>query len=139
MAVTNANSVGGYDFSATGYGSKLVLLPRAAKSAGGRTTGYTVRNVSGLNNVTVNAYYYTGSTGLLVGGAPQRTFTLNSAQTDGYYQGNDTFLPTPWEGSIVLEATADIVVVMREDTTGTTAAYNSVSRGMASNCVIIDE
>ncbi|RIK33965.1 MAG: protease [Chloroflexi bacterium] len=124
VAVTNANSVGGYNVSATGYGSKLVILPRAARNASGRTTGYTVRNVSGLNNVSVTARYYS-SDGMYVN---QRTFTLHSAQTDGYFQSNDAFLADGWQGSIVIEATADVVAIMREDTSTTTSAYNGVSR-----------
>jgi hypothetical protein len=127
VAVTNSRTdfAGGYSFNGTGYGSKLVILPRAARDAAGRTTGYTVRNVSGQNNVTVTARYYTGSTGVFVA---SRTFTLQNAQSDGYHQSNDTFLSAGWEGSIVLEATADIIAIMREDTTSTVSGYNGVSR-----------
>jgi hypothetical protein len=118
--------VGGYSISGSGYGSKLIILPRAARAAGGRTTGYTVRNVSGLNNVTVKLSYY-NTNGTLVGGT-RTPLTLHSAQTVGYLQTADPGITNGWEGSIVLEASANIVAVMREDTTTTTAGYNGIAR-----------
>ncbi|MBI1296576.1 peptidoglycan DD-metalloendopeptidase family protein, partial [bacterium] len=58
VAVTNSyDNVGGYNFSATGRGGRTVFLPYAAKNANGISTGYTVRNTSGMT-ITVQALYY---------------------------------------------------------------------------------
>jgi hypothetical protein len=127
VALTNSSITsffGGYDFNGTNFGSKVVTLPSAAKNAGGRTTGYTLRNVSGQNNVTVYARYYDTSGNLTW----SRTITsINSGQVKGFAQSGDT-LPNGWEGSIVLEATADIIAIMREDTTATLGGYNGIPR-----------
>lgn len=125
IAVTNANSSGGYDINGTNFGSKVVTLPWAARDAGGRTTGYTLRNVSGQNGVTVIAKYYD-----IAGGNPVWTRPINpvnSAQVKGFFQNTDT-LPVGWQGSIVLESTANIVAIMREDTSTTLGGYNGVPR-----------
>ncbi len=127
VAVTNGKSVGGYDISGINPGSRLIVLPRAAKNMGGRTTGFTVFNVSNETaSVTANFYHHntTGNTFCSF------TFTLNAGQSTGYYQDN-TCPPTTtssWEGSIVLEATRPIIAIMREDTSSTTAGYNGVAR-----------
>lgn len=135
--VNNTNSVGGYAFNATGYGSKLAIFPRAAKNANGRSTGFTVRNVSGTTIQIIPRYYSADGVQIWWGDALQNTqgqpITLQSAQAIGYFQATDCLpaglcLPNDWQGSIVLEATGDIVAVMREDTSSTTSGYNGVSR-----------
>ena len=125
VAVTNAKSVGGYDISGVNFGSPSIVLPRAAKNpVGGRNTGFTVRNVTNENNVSVTVTHYDTN------GNPRCpfSFSLNAKQSTGYYQGNDTCLPATWEGSIVLEATRPIIAIMREDTSSTTAGYNGIGR-----------
>ena len=135
--VNNTNSVGGYAFNAIGYGSKLAIFPRAAKNANGRSTGFTVRNVSGATIQIIPRYYSADGAQIWWGDALQNTqgqpITLQSAQAIGYFQATDCLpaglcLPNDWQGSIVLEATGDIVAVMREDTSSTTSGYNGVSR-----------
>ena len=124
VAVTNANSTGGYDFNGTNLGSRVVTLPRAAKNNGGHTSGYTVRNTSGANNVSITAKYYD------LGGRNHvwsRTFTLNAGQVAGYHQSNDG-VPNGWQGSIVLEASDKIIAIMREDTSNTMGGYNGIPR-----------
>lgn len=126
-AVTNSNSVGGYDFNATNKGSKVVVLPFAVKNASGTAcswcTGYTVRNVSTSPNVTVVAQYYDNN------GTPiwSRTFTLGSAAVAGFHQSLDG-VPNGWQGSIVLSASDVIVAIMREDTSSTVNGYNGIPR-----------
>jgi hypothetical protein len=136
--VTNANSNGGYDVSATGYGSKLAIFPYAAKQAGGRTTGYTVRNIS-TGTIQVFPHYYNANGTLAWRGDPTQTsdqpIVLLPAQVAGRHPDshecqapNTLCLPTGWQGTIVLEATGDMVAIMREDTTTTLAAYNGIAR-----------
>jgi len=126
IVVTNANTSGGYDVNGNNFGSKVVTLPWATYDPNnGRTTGYTLRNVSGQNNVTVIAKYYD-----IAGGNPVWTRTINpvnSAQVKGFFQNTDT-LPVGWQGSIVLESTGNIVAIMREDTSTTLGGYNGVPR-----------
>lgn len=127
VAVTNAKSVGGYDISGINPGSRLIVLPRAVKNAGGRISGFTVFNVSNENNVNVTVTHYDTNGNALC----PFSFSLNAAQSNGYYQSYDTCLlalPATWEGSIVLEATRPIIAIMREDTSSTTAGYNGVAR-----------
>jgi len=143
IAVTNSKTdqqtgtnIGGYDFSATGLSAISSYLPLAEKNAGldSRTTGFTIRNVSGVDINVLLAYYYDSSGNLvsvrdlrpLVNGSP---VPLRAAQVVGYYQGNDGFLTNGWAGSIVIQADRVILVVMREDTpglNGTTSAYNGI-------------
>ena len=125
LAVTNSNSVGGYDFSATGNGGKLIYLPRAARNAGGRTTGYTIRNITN-GNVTVTTTYYDVNGALHPGGL--RTDILTPAKVVGYHQSLDGFLADGWEGSIVIESTGNVAVIMREDSVDTVSGYNGIAR-----------
>ncbi len=130
LAVTNSNSVGGYDFNATGNGGKLIYLPRAARNAGGRTTGYTIRNITIRNitngNVTVTTTYYDVNGALHPGGL--RTDILTPAKVVGYHQSLDGFLADGWEGSIVIESTDNVAVIMREDSVDTVSGYNGIAR-----------
>ena len=86
------------------------------------TTGYTVRNINN-GAVTVTAYYYKSDGSLTW----TRTFTLNTAQVAGFHQSLDP-LPDPWEGNILLVSTANIVAIMREDTSSTVGGYNGIVR-----------
>ena len=125
LAVTNSNSVGGYDFNATGNGGKLIYLPRAARNASGRTTGYTIRNITN-GNVTVTTTYYDVNGALHPGGV--RTDILTPAKVVGYHQSLDGFLADGWEGSIVIESTDNVAVIMREDSVDTVSGYNGIAR-----------
>jgi len=128
VAVTNAKSNGGYDISGVNLGSRLIILPRAAKNAeGGRNTEFTVRNVTNENNVSVTVTHYNPNGSALC----PFSFSLNATQSTSYKQGDNSCLPAPpasWEGSIVLEATRPIIAIMREDTADTTAGYNGIPR-----------
>jgi hypothetical protein len=138
--INNTNSTGGYAVNASGYGSKLIILPRAAKNASGRTSGFTLRNVSGRTIEVMPAYYEETGTLTWRGDARQATqnqpITLLTAQSIGFHLGSDCLppsgslcLPSGWEGSVVLEATGEIVALMREDvSSSTTAGYNGVAR-----------
>lgn len=123
VTVNNAKvSADGYDFSASGLGGTTVYLPRASRNSSGPTTGYTLRNVSGVAlNVTARYYKADGSL------TWTRTFALSSAATTGFLPTNDT-LPDPWDGSIVLSATGNIVAIMREDQTASLSGYNGLVR-----------
>lgn len=124
-AVTNSNSVGGYDFSATGSGGKIVYLPYAARRANGYSTGYTVRNIAGTS-IDVQAIYY-DENGTIHAGVNE-SFTLASAQAQGKAQIETQNLPDGWRGSIVLSATGNIVAVMRADAADSVSGYNGIAR-----------
>jgi hypothetical protein len=125
VAVTNSNGVGGYNYSATGRGGRTVYLPYAAKNANGISTGYTVRNITG-GNITVQALYYNQNGTRLT--SADETFTLASAQVQGYAQILNNNLPNGWQGSIVLQATGDIVAMVRADDGDAVSAYNGIVR-----------
>ncbi|MBI1295038.1 hypothetical protein GC175_08775 [bacterium] len=125
VAVTNSNNVGGYNFSATGRGGRTVFLPYAARNANGISTGYTVRNITG-GNITVQANFYNTS------GTLRHTysFDLGPAQVKGFAQILDGAFTQheSWQGSIVLQATGDIVAMMRADDGDAVSAYNGIVR-----------
>ncbi len=129
VVVTNSyDNVGGYNFSATGRGGRTVFLPYAAKNANGISTGYTVRNTSGIT-ITVQALYY-NQDGTRRTSADE-TFTLLPAQVRGNAQILNGGLPNPpesWQGSIVLQSTGDIVAMMRADDGDAVSAYNGIVR-----------
>lgn len=112
--------VDGYNFNASNYGGRWVYLPYAARNADGRSTGFTLRNVSG-GDISGNAHYY-DQDGMRRISYP---FTLASAQVTGRAQVNDA-LPDGWVGSILLEASGPILAIMREDAPNRTAGYNAL-------------
>lgn len=118
-------TIGSFASTAVGsvFAGRLTVLPHAIRNMNGRNTVYMVRNVSGTNN-TVTARYY-DSSGSLMNGTPF-SFLLTSAQTTGYAQMNEQYLPASWQGSIVLESTGPIVAIMREDGPNTVSGYNGV-------------
>jgi hypothetical protein len=114
----NNVTIGGYSFNASNYGGKVIVLPYAAHQANGRSTGYTVRNLHS-SGVTVTALYFTGGSGQQI---HSRSFSLSPNWIEGFHQNATTvpnndgsILPVGWEGSILLQATGPILVVMRED------------------------
>jgi hypothetical protein len=112
--------VDGYNFNASNYGGRWVYLPYAARNADGRSTGFTLRNVSG-GNISGNAHYYDQDGTLRV----SYPFTLASAQVMGRAQVNDA-LPDGWVGSILLEASGPILAILREDAPNRSAGYNGL-------------
>lgn len=114
-----------YAHTGAGQGGVTVILPWAARSAGGRTTGYTLVN-PGWAGLNITARYY-DSGGNEVGPA-RRQFALQVHQVVGYHQNGDTALPLGWQGSIVLEADGPIWAVMREDGGTTSSAYTGFAR-----------
>ncbi|MFN3332870.1 MAG: protease, partial [Caldilinea sp.] len=112
--------VDGYNFNASNYGGRWVYLPYAARNADGRSTGFTLRNVSG-GNISGNAHYYDQDGTLRI----SYPFTLASAQVMGRAQVND-MVPVGWVGSILLEASGPILAIMREDAPNRTAGYNAL-------------
>lgn len=133
VAVTNSNNVGGYDFNANNLAnlrSRVITLPYAAKAVGPvgsqRTTGYTLRNISGpTTTATVKVKYY-NLDGTLKDDS--RTISLIPGEVKGYHQSNDTFLSSGWEGSVVLESDLEIIAIMREDFPTTIGGYNGIPR-----------
>jgi hypothetical protein len=114
---------GGYNFSAASYGGRNVYLPRAAKSASNRTTGYTIWNITN-SSADITAVYY-DLNGAVTG---TRVFSLGAHQVVGYHQSLDTFLNNGWQGSIALSSSQNIVAIMREDGTNTVGGYNGIVR-----------
>jgi len=112
--------VDGYNFNASNYGGRWVYLPYAARNADGRSTGFTLRNVSG-DAISGNAHYYDQDGTLRI----SYPFTLASAQVMGRAQVNDA-LPDGWVGSILLEASGPILAILREDAPNRTAGYNGL-------------
>ena len=126
VAVTNSyDNVGGYNYSATGRGGRTVYLPYAARNANGISTGYTVRNTSGMTT-TVQANFYNTSGSL----RHTYSFDLGPAQVQGFAQILDGAFTQyeSWQGSIVLQATGDIVAMMRADDGDAVSAYNGIVR-----------
>ena len=112
--------VDGYSFNASNYGGRWVYLPYAAHNADGRTTGFTLRNVSGAH-LSGYAHYYDPDGTLRIA----YPFTLASAQAMGRHQSGDG-LPNGWVGSILLEASGPILAILREDAPGRSAGYNAL-------------
>ncbi|BAM01518.1 putative protease [Caldilinea aerophila DSM 14535 = NBRC 104270] len=112
--------VDGYSFNASNYGGRWVYLPYAAHNADGRTTGFTLRNVSG-GHISGYAHYYDPDGTLRI----SYPFTLASAQAMGRHQSGDG-LPNGWVGSILLEASGPILAILREDAPGRSAGYNAL-------------
>lgn len=112
--------VDGYNFNASNYGGRWVYLPYAARNADGRSTGFTLRNVSG-GNISGNAHYYDQDGTLRI----SYPFTLASAQVIGRAQVSDA-LPAGWVGSILLAADGPILAIMREDAPNRSAGYNGL-------------
>jgi hypothetical protein len=125
VAVTNSNNVGGYNYSATGRGGRTVFLPYAARNANGISTGYTVRNTSSMTT-TVQANFYNTSGSL----RHTYSFDLGPAQVKGFAEILDGAFTQheSWQGSIVLQATGDIVAMMRADDGDAVSAYNGIVR-----------
>ncbi|MEZ4831350.1 MAG: hypothetical protein R2873_04970 [Caldilineaceae bacterium] len=116
-----------YGFSAgIGEFGHTVILPRAAKNAGGRSTSYLVMNPNGTT-VTVTETFY-NEDGTTAKSPPSSSYTLNGNGSDGRNQALDGGLSNGWQGSIVLEATQPIVVIMREVHGGAVGAYNGALR-----------
>ena len=105
---------------ASNYGRRWVYLPYAAHNADGRTTGFTLRNVSG-GHISGYAHYYDPDGTLRI----SYPFTLASAQVMGRHQSGDG-LPNGWVGSILLEASGPILAILREDAPGRSAGYNAL-------------
>ena len=123
--VNTVRPEGHYAYTGASTPGNTAILPWAAKNASGRTTGYTVLNTSS-SSVQVTATYYDTS-----GWArASQVYSLPAKGVKGRYQGDDTFLPDPWQGSIVLQAGAGgpLMAMMREDSSSTTSAYNGVAR-----------
>jgi hypothetical protein len=112
--------VDGYSFNASNYGGRWVYLPYAAHNADGRTTGFTLRNVSGAH-LSGYAHYYDPDGTLRIA----YPFTLASAQAMGRHQSGNG-LPNGWVGSILLEASGPILAILREDAPGRSAGYNAL-------------
>ncbi len=133
-AVTNSNNVGGYDFNANNIANlryRVITLPYVAKAAGPtgneRTTGYTIRNING-SPITVRIKYYNTNGTLKDDSRFTSPVNFITGEVKGYHQGSDSFLSNGWEGSVVLESSGDIIAMMREDTSTTTAGYNGIPR-----------
>jgi len=114
MITTDMPGAGVYAYNAANSSSpkSLLYLPRIAKQAGGRTTSFLILNTSTSASLQVTALYYS-MLGTLSG---QFAVTLPPRGSAGYYQGNDTFLPTGWEGSVLLQANSpSLIAVLREE------------------------
>lgn len=123
--VADANDI--YEYTAaTGSFGSTVLLPRAARYDGSKSTGYIVLN-PGNSAVTVTPIYYNAAGAVSYTPTP---YTLQPHASAGYHQSGDTSLGSGWTGSILLQATGPIVAVMREDDTAalSASAYNGLVR-----------
>jgi|GEM_PF-823890 len=123
--VADADDVYEYTGSTGSFGS-TVLLPRAARYDGSRTTGFIVLN-PGSSSVTVQRTYY-NTDGSVKWSGPN--ISLAAHASAGYHQSGEGSLGSGWTGSILLQADGPIVAVMREDDTSTfsAAAYNGLVR-----------
>lgn len=128
--ITDSLTHGSFSYNAATLPANYVYLPRAAKNANGRTTGYTFQNIDS-ESVDVTAYYYDDDTGALV--YTKEWTASNNNQMAGYAtigqaQGGDP-LADGWEGSIVLVASRPtIVAIMREDTSNSYGAFSGSVR-----------
>ena len=116
-----------YEYTAaTGSFGSTVLLPRAARYDGSKSTGYIVLN-PGNSAVTVTPIYYNAAGAVSYTPTP---YTLQPHASAGYHQSGDTSLGSGWTGSTLLQATGPIVAVMREDDTAalSASAYNGLVR-----------
>ena len=134
VAVTNSINGGGYDFNANNISNlryRVITLPYVARVVGPsgseRTTGYTIRNIHG-SPITVRIKYYNMDGTLKDASRFNTPVSFATGEVIGYHQGSDAFLANGWEGSVVLESTGDIIAMVREDTTTTTAGYNGIPR-----------
>ncbi len=123
--VQDANDI--YEYTAaTGTTGSTVLLPRAARYDGSKTTGFIVLNPGG-SSVTVQRTYY-NTDGSVKWTGP--SINLPARGSAGYHQSSESALGSGWTGSIVLQANGPIVAVMREDDTSahSAASYNGLVR-----------
>jgi hypothetical protein len=120
-------TTGGYSYNGSAYAGRVVVLPYSARNVGGVSTGYTLRNVH-TSAVTVTVRYYDAN-GVLRYTKP--AFTLCGACITGFHQdfGDDASnLPNGWQGTIVLEATGPILVILRQDKSSAdrVSGYNGI-------------
>lgn len=123
--VADANDI--YEYTAaTGTFGSTVVLPRASRYDGSKTTGFIVLN-PGSSSVTVKRTYYNRD-GSVKWTGPD--ISLSAHASAGYHQSTETSLGSGWTGSILLQANGPVVAVMREDDTSalSASAYNGLLR-----------
>lgn len=129
MVTTDRPGAGVYAYNAADSSSpkSTVYLPRIAKQVGGRTTSFLILNTSASAALQVTARYYTTSGTQ----TSEFTVTLPARGSAGYYQGNDTFLPPGWEGSVLLQANGPtLVAILREELSSSDWASLSAANGI---------